>query len=104
LPFLETSLACNRPDTSVRFLELSHRGFTVPVDGDVLVIHENALSIVVAGEAKDVPELSLLFGLVRLLLRCIACFASILLVGDEAKRVVCNHTVLHGVRKAVLKN
>jgi hypothetical protein len=90
--FLTIGFARNRPYASISFLELSHRGLTIPIDGNVLVIDQNAFSIVIAGEAKDVSELSLFFGLVRSL------------VGDEAERVVCDDSVLHGVSKSVLKD
>jgi hypothetical protein len=96
LPLLTIGFARNRPDGSiqltVRPLKLSHRSLAILVDGDVLVIHKDALSVVIAGEAKDIPKLSLLFGFVRLL------------IGDKAERVVSNDSVRHGVRKAVLKD
>jgi hypothetical protein len=92
LPFLETCFTRNRPDTSITLLELSHRGLAVSVNGDVLIIHEDALSVMVASEAKDVPKLSLFLGLIRLL------------VCDKAERVVRDNPVLHSVSKAVLKD
>jgi hypothetical protein len=91
-PDASISFTRNRPDASVRLLELVDCGLAIPVDGDVLVVDQNAFSVVVAGEAEDVSKLGLLFGLVCLLVR------------DEAERVVGNHTVLHGISKPVLKD